>query len=365
VSESLFDTSAGVFLQELRKGRYPKTLCTDRRVLATVVDLGIGTEGAGAVQGVTLLTPDVVVQLLQDRRRVDLVEPFKLALLKLTSQEAAKMMALADYPAALPLALDAVKQGQRLFLAQPALEMFPLYLLAAQANLGLRRSRQCEDFLSLASHLVVQEAAGMTHMMQAHLSRLYGQLYVLEGRLEEALEAFAEDVYYCSLEHGPNDVRTSLGYYNLGKVFQSLGQAEQCLACNDQSVTIWVDTLRSVVLGHESVLAPRAAARESLPLNDLQLLEVMDMLRDIKATHQELLGESHPRAGDLHFVLGLCLMYLQKWDAAEEELGLARDVFQSSGEGEPLEVVNEAFSLLQSRDLLPRLQDASALSLGA
>lgn len=35
----------------------------------------------------------------------------------------------------------------------------------------------------------------------------------------EALAAFSEDVYYCSLEYGPEDVRTSLGYYNMGKVF--------------------------------------------------------------------------------------------------------------------------------------------------
>lgn len=39
-----------------------------------------------------------------------------------------------------------------------------------------------------------------------------------QGRQQEALSAFAEDVYYCSLEYGPEDPRTSLGYYNTGKV---------------------------------------------------------------------------------------------------------------------------------------------------
>merc|ERR1719383_90285 len=189
-----------VFLQELRSGRYNKVLCTERAVLRTVAELGLVAEGAGTLSGVTLLPPDTVQQLLQDRRKIELVEPFKQALLKLTSQEAAKLMALAEYEAALPVALDAVRQGQALFVQQPAVEMFPLYLLAAQANLGLRRARQCEDFLSLASHLAVQEPQSMTHVMNSHLSRLYGQLYVLEARLEEALEAFAEDVYYCSLQ---------------------------------------------------------------------------------------------------------------------------------------------------------------------
>jgi hypothetical protein len=54
-------------------------------------------------------------------------------------------------------------------------------------------------------------------------------------RNDEALHAFAEDVYYCSLEYGPEDVRTSLGYYNLAKVFQGLGQLDKTLACGDQA----------------------------------------------------------------------------------------------------------------------------------
>lgn len=40
----------------------------------------------------------------------------------------------------------------------------------------------------------------------------------MQSKHAEALHAFAEDVYYCSLEYGPEDVRTSLGYYNMGKV---------------------------------------------------------------------------------------------------------------------------------------------------
>ena len=53
-------------------------------------------------------------------------------------------------------------------------------------------------------------------------------------RHDEALQAFAEDVYYCSLEHGPEEVRTSLGYYNLAKVFQGAGSMDRALACTDQ-----------------------------------------------------------------------------------------------------------------------------------
>jgi hypothetical protein len=73
-------------------------------------------------------------------------------------------MAAGEYELALPVALDAVQQGQALFKPAPALQLFPLYLLAAQANLGLRRSKQCEDFLALASWLA----------MKARMSRISG-----------------------------------------------------------------------------------------------------------------------------------------------------------------------------------------------
>lgn len=42
-----------------------------------------------------------------------------------------------------------------------------------------------------------------------------------QGRQPDALSSFAEDVYYCSLEYGPEDPRTSLGFYNMGKVGES------------------------------------------------------------------------------------------------------------------------------------------------
>jgi hypothetical protein len=49
-------------------------------------------------------------------------------------QEAARLMAAGEYELALPVALDAVQQGQLLFKPSPALQLFPLYLLAAQVS---------------------------------------------------------------------------------------------------------------------------------------------------------------------------------------------------------------------------------------
>ena len=121
--------------QELRAGRYGKVFSQAREVLRAISSLGLPAENA-TTPGATLLPPETVEALLADHRRPELVQAFKLALLKLASQESARLMARGDYAAALPLALDAVKQGQALFKPAPALQMFPLYLLAAQAKIG-------------------------------------------------------------------------------------------------------------------------------------------------------------------------------------------------------------------------------------
>ena len=78
-------------------------------------------------------------------------------------------MASGEYDKALPVALDAVRQGQELFKSatgHQSIQVFPLYLLAAQANLGLKRARQCEDFLGLAGWLAVKDPEATTTAMR-------------------------------------------------------------------------------------------------------------------------------------------------------------------------------------------------------
>ena len=53
-------------------------------------------------------------------------------------------------------------------------------------------------------------------------------------RDREALQAFAQDAYQCSLAYGPLDVRTSLAYYNLAKVFQGMNEMDKSLMYCDQ-----------------------------------------------------------------------------------------------------------------------------------
>lgn len=75
-----------------------------------------------------------------------LLFPFRIALLKLNSQEAATLMASGSYAEALPVAMDAVKEGQDIFKPQPDLRLFPLFLLGAQVH--LKQSQHSTDHVT-------------------------------------------------------------------------------------------------------------------------------------------------------------------------------------------------------------------------
>ena len=165
-------------------------------------------------------------------------------MLKIASQEATKLLASGDeldLEAALPVALDAVERAQEIFKPSPAIERFPHYLLAARANLALRRARECEDFLSLASWLVLKRPDDATHEMRGDLARMFGQLRSAQGEGEEALRRFAEDVYWRAEAHGPEDPRTTSGYYALSRQFAKNGDDARALSCTTPIVDAWYD----------------------------------------------------------------------------------------------------------------------------
>ena len=53
---------------------------------------------------------------------------------------------------------------------------------AMQVNLGMKRCKQCEELLALASWLLYSDPQHAVPLMKAQLNRLYGQLHALMGR---------------------------------------------------------------------------------------------------------------------------------------------------------------------------------------
>ncbi|KAF8067274.1 hypothetical protein HT031_002321 [Scenedesmus sp. PABB004] len=292
VASQLFNETPTGFLQELRRGKYARANSAAPDVLHTIVQLGLQVEGCASHAGVVLLPPPTVEALLVDRRRPELAQSFRLAMLKLASQEAARLMAAGDHEVALPVALEALARGEALFKPAPALALFPLYLLAAQAHLGLRRGAQCEKCLGLANLLALREPEQTTNVMRAQLSRLWGQLYAFQARPPARPRNAARWRHRASFcrRRQQLEPRTSLGYYNLAQVLRSTGNVPGALACAGQVAAIWAAALAAAALGAgpDGGALPPGAPRE-LPVGQLQLLEVVEMLLVCARTRGALL----------------------------------------------------------------------------
>lgn len=78
--------------QELRKSKSIRLNSSHRDVLHTIAELQLPVESTASTAGVTLLPAATVEALLVDKRRLELVQPFKLALLKLASQVSGAQM---------------------------------------------------------------------------------------------------------------------------------------------------------------------------------------------------------------------------------------------------------------------------------
>lgn len=86
VAASLLGMQPNALVAQLRSAKHAKAVCAAPDVLAAVVALGLPVEGSAQRQGVMLLPPATVEALLQDARRLDLLQAFRMSALKLASQ---------------------------------------------------------------------------------------------------------------------------------------------------------------------------------------------------------------------------------------------------------------------------------------
>ncbi|OAE33299.1 hypothetical protein AXG93_1200s1610 [Marchantia polymorpha subsp. ruderalis] len=177
----LFKENPGAFIKDIRSGRYKRFHVTDEDVMLRLAQLQIPPESI-TVPGATLLPSDTVEALLRDRRKAELVEVVRLALLKVVSADAAKLLAQGLFEECLPVAIDAINKGKVLYYPEYKLQLVPVYLLGAQANLGLGRAVQAEDMLGIAAWLLIEDKSDEDKIaIRAEITRIFGVLYYLEG----------------------------------------------------------------------------------------------------------------------------------------------------------------------------------------
>ena len=60
-----------------------------------------------------------------------------------------------------------------------------------------------------------------SNALRSKLHRNFGKLYASQGRFDKALKQLANDVFYSSVEIGPEHIDTAGGYYHMATIFFS------------------------------------------------------------------------------------------------------------------------------------------------
>ncbi|CAM6048379.1 unnamed protein product [Sphagnum compactum] len=342
VAVEVFHENPAAFGKDMRKGRYKRIRVLDQDLLFKLAQLGIPQEAVNVV-GATLLPPDSLLKILEDRRQLEFIPKLRTALLTVITKDASNLIARGQFKDALPVTMDAIVTAQAIYYPNAPLQLVPIYLLAVQVNLGLERPIQSEDLLGIGSWLLLQDSSDQPKdAIRAELSRLLGQLSLLKKRPEPSLKAFAEEAYYKSREYGIYDVRTSIAFYNLSKVFYQTGQKSHCIAFWDLVIDVWMNALKEVVLhipvertmawGKPQHPGSKGVHLDSAPaIAKLHIGEVCEMLQEIYIRTVEVQGEGHLSVGEASFVLGLALMHAQKKTQALEYLQNANGIYSTVG----------------------------------
>jgi tetratricopeptide (TPR) repeat protein len=155
--------------------------------------------------------------------------------------ETTALIQTGDYKKAIVAGLKLLSFVQKLY-GTNSLEQIEAYFLLAKANQNLKRYREAEEFLSIASWTVIKNKDVASHI-KAKLHLNFGLVYVMEGNLEKAKEHLARNVYYLALMYGIDHLITSFGYFNLGKVFLKQGKSDKAFDFFRKVVDIWYSQL--------------------------------------------------------------------------------------------------------------------------
>ena len=250
-----------------------------------------------------LRTPPPIIGSAEERaRRQYTLQMSKRALIDLCKNEASKYLVGARHELAIPSAIESLKFAKEVY-GESSIELVPSYLLLAEATLGLGRYQQAEEFLSMANWSVLKNPK-CGNAIRSQLHRNFGKLYAHQNKHDEALEQLANDVYFASLEVGPEHVDTAGGYYHMANVFYAQNRIENALAFYDKVVDIWYKFLASVRNSGAG-----GGPDPSTLVGEAQLEEAVEMLRRILSTREKFLGDIHIATGEARYTLGLLQLF--------------------------------------------------------
>jgi len=239
-------------------------------------------------------------------------------LITLTHNVAESFLVQGQYDLALAGAVQSLKYAQEVY-GKDSIELVPAYLLLAQSSLGTKNFRQTQEYLGYANWSVLQ-ASNPSLKVKSQLERTFGKNFAAQGKFQEASQHFAQDIYWMSLESGPEHVDAAPGYFHLASVFDAQNRIESSLALYDKVVDIWYKYLTTI----------RVAGEKTQQLEAAQCEESLQMLVTILKAREQFLGENHIVTGEAQFTLGLMRLLIGKdKNIAKTNLSAAQSIYMT------------------------------------
>ena len=254
----------------------------------------------------------------------------KRALIDVKRLEATSHLVHGDFDAAAVEAGRALKLSLDVF-GPGKIELVSCHLLLAEANLGLGRQKFTAEYLARANWCILKNP-DCSNRLKSQLYRNFGKLYASQGKYDESLRQLANDIYFSSLQSGPEHVDTAGGYYYMATVFYLQSKIDSALGMCDKVVEIWMKE------GKKSI--PTA-------LSEPQVMEGVQVISKIVVLREEALGIDHVATGEACFVLGLLYNHAKEPGKARGLIGKASKIYQQElGVNHPTTM--DCFSRLQS-----------------
>jgi tetratricopeptide (TPR) repeat protein len=254
----------------------------------------------------------------------------KRALIDVKRLEATSHLVHGDFDAAAIEAGRALKLSLDVF-GPGKIELVSCHLLLAEANLGLGRQKFTAEYLARANWCILKNP-DCSNRLKSQLYRNFGKLYASQGKYDEALRQLANDIYFSSLQSGPEHVDTAGGYYYMATVFYLQSKIDSALGMCDKVVEIWMKE------GKKS---------SPVALSESQIMEGVQVISKIVVLREEALGIDHVATGEACFVLGLLYHHAKEPGKARGLIGKASKIYQQElGVSHPTTV--DCVSRLQS-----------------
>ncbi|XP_063291885.1 zinc finger MYND domain-containing protein 12 isoform X1 [Pelobates fuscus] len=166
-------------------------------------------------------------------------------LIDITTNEAQRMLYEGKHDDVIPAATHSLSLVIDVY-GLNSVELVPVYLILAEANIGLGQLTLAEEYLSQA-YWTVLKTTDCSNTIRSKLHRNLGLLYSAKGEFDESLRHLANDVFFSSTASGTDHIHTSGGYFHMANIFYWQHKMDIADSLYSQVADIWHSHLKKLV----------------------------------------------------------------------------------------------------------------------